>query len=770
MVLLVATLAKSCLSVISCIARSAEKTKFSARRCKRMAQRARRLDPTLRRLVDAFGAEGPETGKDAAGKGASCVPPLESLLDALRDCSKLVDKFVAANSVFKRFRRLMRATRDEQRLQDCNDNLSACVGDLTLALQVHRVLGASPAGPPVPGRGAQAAAAARELLLEDAEDECADIEEMEDELQQRRDELTRSLLLRCAPGAAGADSAPAGNSGIGTSTDEGAESAGDDGVAESKADANDENAEDDAGAACVELDVDDEDDADELELELMAGQADGSARESAVEQLVDRTARELRYRRMQTMRQTGRVSVLGLEPDGVGAEAARPAAAAATMTIVMDGRVTVVPQALVQTGREAARAAAGGRAQGDGARLVQAALEGDEAAVRGLVRPDTVNVAWKGLTPLGAACQGGHCAVIRQLLAGGALPHAQTDGALLPLLISARAGDTAAVTALLSGGAEAARPDTCGLLPLCAAAAAGHDAAVRLLVSASGGRVDVRQPADGATALMCAAGAGRASTLDLLLRLGADAEAADSKGMNAVDHAMFNKHLGLLPALRRRAAGAGAPGVEQAHPAGAAGSDGDHGEGTSTAERLRALLRMLRDRQRRAAGGGAPVAFQDIVDALTRSSARKANETVARVSDHAAVICSTTADGGAPVRVYVEHDPDRAAVLLVSPFVAADGSVPVLPPRGVGLVAGFCNAVNEKSSAGVFVPSASGDRIFLRMGCCVSRGVAATVAVDAVTRSARHLVKMYAEYHASVEGIYSGRFATPAEAVQAAAK
>jgi hypothetical protein len=150
--------------------------------------------------------------------------------------------------------------------------------------------------------------------------------------------------------------------------------------------------------------------------------------------------------------------------------------------------------------------------------LLDAAATGDLAAARAALRAGAdANGRGLGLSPLAAASLGGHTAVVRLLLAGGARPDTSTDNGETPLMLAVRLnrletaaallaagasvrttnrqGDSLCMVAiaenfpamlalLLKNGADAHAPDRDGLLPIYWAGYYQRDELVRVLLEA----------------------------------------------------------------------------------------------------------------------------------------------------------------------------------------------------------------------------------------------------------------------------------------------
>ena len=164
----------------------------------------------------------------------------------------------------------------------------------------------------------------------------------------------------------------------------------------------------------------------------------------------------------------------------------------------------------------------------EGARLVEAAMRGDAAEVRALLRRKAdVNAAQgDGMTALHWAAYRDDLEMLKLLLAAGADVKAATRvGALTPLMLACANGDPAAVEALLRAGADPNNANANGTRALMTAAASGSPEAVKVLLE-HGADVNARESARGQTALMFAAALDRTAVVRLLLARGADPNVA----------------------------------------------------------------------------------------------------------------------------------------------------------------------------------------------------------------------------------------------------
>ncbi len=243
--------------------------------------------------------------------------------------------------------------------------------------------------------------------------------------------------------------------------------------------------------------------------------------------------------------------------------------------------------------------------QGDGATALHWAAYRDEREVADLLlrAGADVNAANDlGVTPLWAACENGSAALVQRLLDGGADPNARLLSGETPLMTAARVGAADVAGRLLAAGADVeatggrgqtalmwavsqrhpavveallaygaavdARSDVWtemvkttpepwnpeyvteipqgGYTPLLFAARVGDLASATLLVAA-GADVD-DQPPYGTSATVVAAHSGHRAVAELLLRQGADPNAADA-GYTALHAAVLHKDAALVRAL-----------------------------------------------------------------------------------------------------------------------------------------------------------------------------------------------------------------------------
>jgi len=165
------------------------------------------------------------------------------------------------------------------------------------------------------------------------------------------------------------------------------------------------------------------------------------------------------------------------------------------------------------------------------ASLVDAARNGDAAAVRGLLtKKANVNaVAPDGTTALHWAVQRDDLSMVEALLKAGAKVDAATRHGVTPLQLASTNGSVPVITRLLDGGANpnTALPD--GETVLMTASRTGAVDAVRVLLD-RGADFRRKHPAKGQTALMWAAAENNAAVVRLLVERGADVKERSSGG------------------------------------------------------------------------------------------------------------------------------------------------------------------------------------------------------------------------------------------------
>jgi ankyrin repeat protein len=168
-----------------------------------------------------------------------------------------------------------------------------------------------------------------------------------------------------------------------------------------------------------------------------------------------------------------------------------------------------------------------------GPALVDAAMRGDLAAVRALVKTDDVNATQlDGMTALHWAVQRDDVAMVNALLAAGADVHAVNREGVRPIYLATVNGSAAAIGRLLDAGEDANAVLTAeGETVLMLTAHTGNPAAVQLLLD-RGADPNVQQ-AHGQTALMWAAEQGHTDVVKVLLARGANAALASAASAKA---------------------------------------------------------------------------------------------------------------------------------------------------------------------------------------------------------------------------------------------
>jgi ankyrin repeat protein len=163
-------------------------------------------------------------------------------------------------------------------------------------------------------------------------------------------------------------------------------------------------------------------------------------------------------------------------------------------------------------------------AAADNTRVADAAMKGDRAAVRSLLKQaEDVNAAQgDGMTALHWAASNGDAELVQMLLYAGANLRATTRlGAYTPLFMASKSGHASVIDVLLKAGADPKSTAVTGLTPLMMAASSGNAEAVRLLVE-HGADVNARESEHGQTALAFAAAFDRPDAIKVLLMHRAD--------------------------------------------------------------------------------------------------------------------------------------------------------------------------------------------------------------------------------------------------------
>ncbi len=163
-------------------------------------------------------------------------------------------------------------------------------------------------------------------------------------------------------------------------------------------------------------------------------------------------------------------------------------------------------------------------AASDSAPVADAAMAGDAAAVRALLKHGSdVNAAQgDGMTALHWAALKNDAALTQVLLYAGANVRAATRiNGYTPLFLAAQQGNAEVIDVLLKAGSDPTATSSTGSTPLMLAAASGSVPAVQRLLDA-GVNVNARDTAKGQTALMYATGYNRVPVIRLLTTRGAD--------------------------------------------------------------------------------------------------------------------------------------------------------------------------------------------------------------------------------------------------------
>jgi ankyrin repeat protein len=216
--------------------------------------------------------------------------------------------------------------------------------------------------------------------------------------------------------------------------------------------------------------------------------------------------------------------------------------------------------------------------------LVQAAKNGDTAAVRALVKakadasgaePDgTTALHWAvrngnveivdllirsgatvvtanryGVTPLSVACTSGNAAIVERLLTAGADPNGAFADGETPLMTAARTGSAEMIEVLVARGANVrARELHKGQTALMWAAAENNVGAIRALIDA-GADINERSKGGSFTPYLFAVRAGHIGAARALIDAGVDVNQGLTDGTSALVLAVVNAHYELAAAL-----------------------------------------------------------------------------------------------------------------------------------------------------------------------------------------------------------------------------
>jgi len=167
-------------------------------------------------------------------------------------------------------------------------------------------------------------------------------------------------------------------------------------------------------------------------------------------------------------------------------------------------------------------------AAGSAASIPDAAMDGDRAAVRTLLKQgaDVNATQGDGMSALHWAARKGDAELAQMLVYAGANVGARTRlGAYTPLHMAAEIGAAPVVSVLLAHGADVNALTLTGATPVMLAAASGDTASIDALVS-GGADVNAKEFDRSHTALMFAAAGNRVAAVKLLLGRGADPNAS----------------------------------------------------------------------------------------------------------------------------------------------------------------------------------------------------------------------------------------------------
>ncbi|PHH86598.1 hypothetical protein CDD83_9999 [Cordyceps sp. RAO-2017] len=163
--------------------------------------------------------------------------------------------------------------------------------------------------------------------------------------------------------------------------------------------------------------------------------------------------------------------------------------------------------------------------------------------------PQTIDlIDHDNFTPLIHAIRHGHLDCVRRLLAKSARIDPVSDSDHAPLNLACEHGAEPVVELLLKHGAKML-PDAEGLYPQHLVARAGKTSHLLLLLKQYGADLDLVDRLYGWTPLVHAASEGNVDCLQALLRVGADANIVDEKGLPAMYYAAWEGHLECMKLL-----------------------------------------------------------------------------------------------------------------------------------------------------------------------------------------------------------------------------
>ena len=178
------------------------------------------------------------------------------------------------------------------------------------------------------------------------------------------------------------------------------------------------------------------------------------------------------------------------------------------------------------------------------------AAEGGHAAVVKQLLEARADVELKdinGRTPLMYAAVGGHLAVVKQLLKTGANIESKSERSRTSLSYTAVKGHSAIIKQLLKAGADVESKNKGGRTPLLYAAEEGHSAVIKQLLEA-GADFEWKDNKD-RTPLSYAAEKGHLVVVKQLLETGADIESKDWDHLTPLWWAVWNGHLAVVKQL-----------------------------------------------------------------------------------------------------------------------------------------------------------------------------------------------------------------------------
>eukprot|EP00559_Dactyliosolen_fragilissimus_P007848 CAMPEP_0184863496 /NCGR_PEP_ID=MMETSP0580-20130426/11298_1 /TAXON_ID=1118495 /ORGANISM="Dactyliosolen fragilissimus" /LENGTH=920 /DNA_ID=CAMNT_0027361861 /DNA_START=180 /DNA_END=2942 /DNA_ORIENTATION=+ len=185
-----------------------------------------------------------------------------------------------------------------------------------------------------------------------------------------------------------------------------------------------------------------------------------------------------------------------------------------------------------------------------GARLVDAASNGNKKLVQTLLKDESIDVNardWDEMTALIAAASGGNVDVVKLLLKEGSDVNAQDKDGITALMEASIMGYPKIVDILIDAGAEVDAKSNAEITALWLASGGNKLDVMKILLKKHADATITR--VDGTTALMTSSVSGHVEATQLLLDNGADPKAVDKDGLTALMNAAENGSAAVIKIL-----------------------------------------------------------------------------------------------------------------------------------------------------------------------------------------------------------------------------